>query len=161
MTDHEQLFLEAMQAFHRGYAGPPGVIYSRQVGRTAAGVRAVVDLLIAKSRAAQPLPSARPENSDVNDEPWDAGYDRGWNACLAAAGSASTQPAEQPRGEVLDAAAKVGAVVFKKGAPWSSVVACAQRAYAYKDELKLTPEQTAAFRQAVQPKPEQIGRAHV
>jgi len=83
----------------------------------------------------------------------------GWNACLnqmrANLATLASQPAEQPRGEVLDAPAKVGAVVFNKGTLWSSVVACAQRAYVYKDQLDITPEQAAAFRQAIQPKPEQ------
>lgn len=32
-----------MQAFHRGYAGPPGLIRSRRVGRTTAGVQAVIE----------------------------------------------------------------------------------------------------------------------
>lgn len=69
----------------------------------------------------------------------------------------AAQPAEQPRDEVLDAPAKVGAVTFGEGVTWSSVIACAQRAYAHKDGPTPTPEQIEEFRSALllQPKPEQ------
>jgi len=80
------------------------------------------------------------------------------SVALAEGYTPSAQPKpEQPRGEVLDAPAKVGAVVLGRGVPWESVIACAQRAYAYKDDFKITPEQGESFRNAVtaQPKPEQ------
>ncbi len=69
----------------------------------------------------------------------------------------ASQPAEQPRGEVLDAPAKVGVAHFGKGVRWATVIACAQRAYVHKDDPNLTDEQIAAFRDTfiAQPKPEQ------
>ncbi|KAF1006735.1 MAG: hypothetical protein GAK28_02411 [Luteibacter sp.] len=46
----------------------------------------------------------------------------------------------------LDAPAKVGAVVFSKGVSWSSVIACAQRAYAHKDDPNPSAEDVEKLR---------------
>lgn len=52
MSPNEDLLHRALQAFNRGYAGAPGISRPRQVGKTAAGVQAVIDLL--HTNASQP-----------------------------------------------------------------------------------------------------------
>lgn len=72
MITNEDLLVRALQAFRRGYAGEPGTLRPRQAGKTAAGVRAVIELLVSDALAFPREPSDAMEWAFHNGVPVNA-----------------------------------------------------------------------------------------